>query len=199
PVCGIILAAGGSRRFGQPKQILTWRGEPLIRHVAKTALRAGLDPVIAVLGDAMKEIVPSLKDLNVRIANNERWMEGVSTSICTGLAGLREDVGGAVFLQADQPQIPSQLVKSLVEAHRTTLGPIVAPQIDGMRGNPVLFDRETFPALSGLDGDWGGRALFSHYPIQWITWHDPKVLIDIDSPEDYRKFLEAFPETEEVA
>jgi molybdenum cofactor cytidylyltransferase len=65
-----------------------------------------------------------------------------------------------------------------------------------MRGNPVLFDRETFPALAGLDGDRGGRALFSYYPIQWVTWHDPKVLIDIDSPEDYWKFLEAFPETE---
>jgi molybdenum cofactor cytidylyltransferase len=194
---GIILAAGGSSRFGQPKQLLTWRGEPLVRHVAKTALRAGLNPVIVVLGAVADAIEPVIKDIGLRIVINQAWMDGVSTSIKTGLSALKEDVGGVIFLQADQPQIPVQLVNSLIEEHRSTLNPIVAPQIDGVRGNPVLFDQTVFPALSALEGDRGGRALFSHYPIDWVTWHDPKALMDIDSPGDYQDFLNAFS-TEEV-
>ena len=194
---GIILAAGGSSRFGQPKQLLTWRGEPLVRHVAKTALRAGLNPVIVVLGADADAIEPVIKDIGLRIVINQAWMDGVSTSIKTGLSALKEDVGGVIFLQADQPQIPVQLVSSLIEEHRNTLNPIVAPQIDGVRGNPVLFDQTVFPALSALEGDRGGRALFSHYPIDWVTWHDPKALMDIDSPGDYQDFLNAFS-TEEV-
>lgn len=157
PTCGIILAAGSSSRFGQPKQLLEWRGEPLVRIVAKTALRAGVSPVIVVLGERSELIEAVIKDLDLRIVINTGWKEGVSSSIRAGLASLDEEVGGAIFLQTDQPQIPDQLIKSLVEKHQMTLHPIVAPQIDGRRGNPVLFDRVTFPALSELTGDLGGE------------------------------------------
>ena len=65
---------------------------------------------------------------------------------------------------------------SLVEAHQTTLNPIIAPQIDGQRGNPVLFDSRTFSKLLSLEGDIGGRVLFSQFPVQWVTWHDQKYI-----------------------
>jgi CTP:molybdopterin cytidylyltransferase MocA len=53
-----------------------------------------------------------------------------------------------------------------------------------------LFDRRTFPELLGLSGDQGGRVLFSRYPARWVPWHDPAVLQDIDTPEDYQRLLE---------
>ena len=69
------------------------------------------------------------------------------------------------------------------------LAPIVAPLVDGRRGNPVLFDRSTFPELLALTGDVGGRALFSRYPIEWLPWLDAAVLLDVDTPDEYRKLL----------
>jgi molybdenum cofactor cytidylyltransferase len=80
----------------------------------------------------------------------------------------------------------------LIEAHHRTLSPIIAPQIDGQRGTPVLFDRKTFPDLLTLDGDTGGRNLFRHYPVHWIPWIDRNQLLDVDTPKDYQKFMEIY-------
>src|SRR4030042_5483210 len=191
-IAGIILAAGESSRFGEPKQLLLWKGEPLIWHVAKSALSAGLSPVIVVVGSSAAEIASVINDLPLRIVTNSIWNTGLSSSIKAGVAALPMGVGGVVFLQADQPQIPPTLIKRLIEAHNTTLNTIVAPQIDDQRGNPVLFDACTFTKLLALEGEVGGRMLFGQFQVQWVTWHDSKLLMDIDSPGDYRNFLEKF-------
>jgi len=193
---GIILAAGGSSRFGKPKQLLLWKDLPLIRHVVITALKAGLSPVVVVVGSSAPEVHSAINDLPVRIVNNEDWASGLSSSIHTGVFSLPKEIGGVVFLQCDQPQIPYSLIKSLVEAHQVTLSPIIAPRINGQRGNPVLFDSSTFSKLLSLEGDIGGRMLFSQFPVQWLIWHDPNLLLDIDTPEDYHKFLEIYPRDE---
>jgi molybdenum cofactor cytidylyltransferase len=194
---GIILAAGGSSRFGEPKQLLQWRGEPLIRHVADTALKAGLSPVSVVVGSSAEEVKSALIDHQVRIVNNPEWETGLSSSIKAGITSLPKEVGGVVFMQADQPHIPPAIIERLVEAHEVILSPIIAPQINGQRGNPVLFDLSTFSDLLSLEGDIGGRALFERFPVQWVPWHDQNILMDIDSPDDYRKFLGIYPEDEE--
>ncbi len=118
----------------------------------------------------------------------------MSSSIRAGIVDLPLELGGVVFLHADQPQVSHLLIKKLVETHQLTLGPIVAPQIDGQRGNPVLFDVKTFPALLSLKEDMGGKLLFSQFPVEWITWHDRDQLLDIDTPDEYQKFLEIFPD-----
>jgi molybdenum cofactor cytidylyltransferase len=195
-IAGIILAAGGSSRFGKPKQLLVWKGQPLIRHVAIAALAAGLSPVLAIVGSSAEKVQLAISDLPVRIVNNTEWKVGLSSSIKAGIGTLPKAVGGAIFMQADQPQVSPQLINSLVAMHQSTLKPIIAPQIDGQRGNPILFDLTTFTDLCSLEGDIGGRALFSKYPVQWVIWHDPNLLIDIDTIGDYERFLEIFPEGE---
>jgi molybdenum cofactor cytidylyltransferase len=196
PIGGIILAAGGSSRFGKPKQLLLWKGMPLIRHVCLTALSAGLVPVVVVIGSAETEVRQSIQDLPLRIVNNNDWKQGMSTSIKAGLEEMPHNIGGALFMQCDQPQIPSTLIRSLIAAHESSLHRIIAPQIDGQRGNPVLFDADTFPELLCLNGDIGGRALFTRYPVHWVAWHDPNILIDIDTPEDLAKFLDIYRQDE---
>jgi molybdenum cofactor cytidylyltransferase len=184
---GIILAAGASTRMGQPKPLLMWRGEPFIRQVARTALGAGLSPVVIVTGEHTAEIRKAVADLRVIVIHNPDWEAGQSTSVRCGLRTLPDTIGSAVFLLADQPQIPIELVTALQDQHAQTLSPIVAPLIDDRRGNPVLFDRATFADLLALTGDVGGRAVFAKQPITYVPWHGANLLLDVDTPEDYQR------------
>jgi len=209
PVAGIILAAGESKRFGQPKQLLDWHGEPFVRVVAKTALEAGLFPVIVVTGFNANQVEAALQGLPVKIAMNEDWQSGQGSSIgkgvkslplpplrdasskSKGFGGRWEMVGSAIFLLADQPQIGTDVIRALVAYHATELYPIVAPLVlNERRANPVLFDRMTFPDLLKLKGDVGGRAIFDKHRVEYLPWHDDRLLLDVDKPEDYQRLVE---------
>ena len=189
PIAAILLAAGESKRLGEPKQLLDWHGQPFIRHIAKTALEAGLSPVVVVLGAHEDQIRPALQDLAVDIVYNTDWAAGQSSSVRMGLSALPESTGAAIFLLVDQPHVPITLLHKLVATHRTTLAPIIAPEVDGQRGNPVLFDRSTFADLGGISGDVGGRAIFSRHQVTWIPWLDASLALDVDTWEDYDKLL----------
>lgn len=189
-IAGIVLAAGESSRFGKPKQLLKWHGVPFVRQVALKALDVGLNSVIVVVGAYKAEVARAVEDLDVLVVENQSWEDGQSTSIKVGVEALSRKAGATLFLLADQPQISKELLIKLIETHAGSLSPIISPQIDGQSGNPVLFDRVTFPDLRGLKGDMGGRQLFSKYPITWVPWHDSSALLDVDTPDDYRKMVE---------
>jgi molybdenum cofactor cytidylyltransferase len=191
-VAGVILAAGASSRFGQPKLLLEWHGRPLIRHVAEVGLQAGLEPLVVVTGEHDVEISSCLHDMPVIIVHNPEWREGQSTSLHTGLREVPQEAGAVVFLLADQPLIPAALIRSLVDEHARNLAPLVAPVVDGQRANPVLFDRTTFLDLMAQSGDVGGRGLFSKYQAAWVPWHDASARMDVDTPEDYERLLSEF-------
>ena len=203
PIAGIVLAAGGSQRFGQPKQLLDWRGEPFVRAVARTALQAGLAPVIVVTGAYGEQVEAAVRDLPVKIIHNHEWQNGQASSIRMGVGPLRRFAppppfsaevrgkwgrpGGGIFLLADQPQVTPTVLHALVEEHAATLAPVIVPMVLDRRANPVLFDRVTFPDLMKLEGDVGGRAIFSKYPVTYLPWHDDALLLDADTPEQYQR------------
>ncbi|GAB4455838.1 MAG: hypothetical protein Kow0070_04870 [Anaerolineales bacterium] len=88
PIAGIILAAGESKRFGKPKQLLEWKGQPFVRAAAQTALRAGLSPVVVVTGANAEAVEAAVRDLNVVIVRNDDWQSGQASSIREGLRSL---------------------------------------------------------------------------------------------------------------
>jgi molybdenum cofactor cytidylyltransferase len=191
-VAGILLAAGKSSRYGEPKQLLDWRGEPLVRRVARTALQAGLSPVVVVTGANAGQVAQALAGMEVQIVHNPFWEQGQSASLRVGLSALPVETGAAIFLLADQPQVPAALIEALVRTHATSLAPVIAPSVDGRRANPVLFDRVTFNELRSLRGDSGGRQIMAPsgpYPVSWVPWDDPRLLLDVDTPEDYQQLL----------
>ena len=215
---GIILAAGDSTRFGSPKQLLDWHGKPFIRHIAETALHADLQPVLVISGSHHADIESCLRDLPVQVIHNPNYKNGQSESIKLGIKSLptpsrpppnplsefvefsirsvadlgevpkAEGVGSCIFLLADQPQIPVEVILALKERHRQTLSPIIAPLVlEEKRANPVLFDKVTFPDLLQLTGDVGGRAIFDKHKVDYLPWHDDILIFDVDTPEDYER------------
>lgn len=185
---GIILAAGDSTRFGSPKQLLDWKGKPFIRHIAETALHADLQPVLVITGLNHADIKSCLSDLPVQVIHNPNYKNGQSESIKLGIQNLPDNIGANIFLLADQPQIPVEVIKALKERHSQTLSPIIAPLVlEERRANPVLFDKVTFADLLQLSGDIGGRAIFDKHKVEYLPWHDDVLIFDVDTPQDYER------------
>lgn len=189
PVAAIILAAGASSRMGQPKQVLPWGGEPLVRVAVRAALAAPVAPVLVVTGNAHDAVAAALADLPVQIVHNAAFAEGQSTSLRAGVLALPADVGAVVVLLGDQPFVGAEIVAALVAAWQHSGAPIVQPSYGGQRGNPVLFDRRLFDELLAVQGDQGARGVVAAHrnEIHVVPFDDERPLIDIDTPDVYEQ------------
>ena len=186
-VAAVILAAGGSTRMGQLKQLLPLGGRPMVRHVAEAVCRAGLAQVVVVVGAQADAVSQALASLPVELVVNEAWAEGMSTSMRAGLRVVRPEIQAVLLVLADQPALTPDLVRTLVARYQATRALIVAPFYQGQRGNPVLFDRALFAELLAVEGDRGGRLLImSHQEqVERVEVDDPAVVMDIDTRHDY--------------
>lgn len=186
-VAGIILAAGSSSRMGRPKQLLSFREQTVIECIVDNALNSSLCKVVVVLGHKAEELRPLFAARDVTLVLNSDYKRGQSSSIRAGLAAVRDEVDAALFLLGDQPLITPDTIDRILSAYANSPGPIVMPLFDGKRGNPVLFDRQTFDRIDSLSGDTGARILFQEYADQIVEvpLHDPAVHFDIDTEQDY--------------
>jgi CTP:molybdopterin cytidylyltransferase MocA len=186
-IAGIILAAGGSSRFGAPKQLLAHRGENLVRRAARSASEAGLSPVIVVLGAYASSIEIFLAGLEfVVLVVNEEWESGQASSLRAGAqkaAGLGCDA--ALIILADQPLVDRDSLTKLVGCFTLTER-VIASRHSGVLGAPALFGAEYFDDLMSLGGDHGaGQWLRSHPEL--VTPVDiDEAAFDIDTPDDLK-------------
>ncbi|MBN1976517.1 MAG: HAD-IIA family hydrolase [Anaerolineae bacterium] len=194
-VAMIILAAGASRRFGKPKQLLDWGGVPLVAHAADVALEAGLGPVIVILGCEAEAVRAALGGRAVQVAMNWRWKEGLGTSVQTGLSALPPETDAVILIQCDQPLLTANLLRALAARFEEGGASIVHPTHAGRRGTPTLFVRDLFAELAAVGGDAGGRVVVARHPeaIAVVEVADPDALADIDTPADYERLLERVP------
>lgn len=185
-IAGVVLAAGGSRRFGGPlpKQLaqVATRDEPqtggpdsgadqhetLVHRTCRLALAAGLDPVLAILGYQSPKIADSLQDLTLQIIENTDWESGQSTSVRSGVAALPSDTEGAMVLPCDQPFLDAKTLSLLIAAFERARPEsdrrVVVPEYRGKSGAPVIFGRGLFSQLEKITGDEGGRQIFRNRP-----------------------------------
>jgi len=191
PIGLILLAAGGSRRLGSPKQLLRdSTGQSLTRRAAQSALGSVCRPVVAVLGASAPEVREELSELPLQIIVNSDWETGMASSIETGLSALTEDaeIESVLVMLCDQPHVSARLLDSLVAAYHLTKHPIIACEYGGITGVPALFDRSQFPALLALRGEEGARRVIRACtePITRIAF--PEGVLDIDTPQDAERW-----------
>jgi molybdenum cofactor cytidylyltransferase len=187
----VILAAGMSRRMGDFKPLLPFRGAPLLDHVLEAAKASRLTPLCLVLGHRAVEIQSTLDPVGLDVVVNHDYAQGQAGSLIAGLKKIRTRCRAAMFLLGDQPLITARLIDTLIDAHRRQEAPITLPVYKGRRGNPVIVAARLFSDLERLRGDTGARALFGAHEteILRVAVDDPAVLIDVDCPADYARLI----------
>lgn len=193
-VAAIVLAAGRSSRYlaaggaEATKLVADYRGEPLVRGVARAALAAHARPVVVVTGHARAEVEAALAGLPLALVHNPDFASGLASSLRTGVAALPADAAGAVVLLGDMPDIEARTIDRIVAAFAARRDALAAaPVFSGRRGNPVLLGRALFDAVARLDGDEGARRLLREAApdrVAEIAFDDPAVTLDIDTPGD---------------
>ena len=186
-IAAVVLAAGASTRMGTAKQLLQIDGRPLVQHVLDNVQRSGVGEIILVLGHSAAAIQRELKLEGAKVVLNENFLQGMGTSLKSGLARVDSQVQAALIILADQPFVRPATLDQLIAAHERTRAQIVIPTYRGFRGNPVLLDRSVFPEVMGLSGDIGCRAIFGEHQdgIVKLEVGDVGILLDIDQKKDY--------------
>jgi molybdenum cofactor cytidylyltransferase len=184
----VLLAAGASRRLGHPKQLLVWRGDTLVRRAARAALGAGADELIAVTGASADDVAAALAGLDMRIVHNDRWPEGIGSSIAAGMRAMSGDA--VLLLLADQPGVDAALLAQLVAGWRAGHAR-VACAYAGVIGVPALFaDPADLAALRELSGDRGAQRLLADGGNVFAIAAE-HVAHDIDDEADWQRWQEA--------
>jgi len=189
-IAAIILAAGGSSRLGQPKQLLPFRDKTLVRTIINAACEAGCSPVVVVTGSDAEKIHPQLTDADVVEVRNANWQRGIGSSIRSGVQALRDhapDVEATFLLACDQPAVNARLIEGMIATHLATKKSIVASSYADTVGVPALFDRSLFEELLALGDKSGAKSVILQNPERVAQVAFPEGEIDIDTWEDWEK------------
>ena len=180
----VVLAAGGSSRFGSPKQLVRVNGRPLMHTVVSRAVELAGHSVTVVLGANAAELAPLLRHSPAGIAVNRDWAEGIASSIREGIAHAPQSADGVLIALADQAAVTTEDLRRLAGAWRRAPASIAAAQYAGAVGVPAIFPRWCFRELNELRGDHGAQRLLSRHVDRLIRLPMPSAELDIDRPED---------------
>ncbi len=185
-IAALVLAAGRSSRMGASNKLVsTLDGQPLVRHVARSALDSACVSTSVVVGHMADRVTAALDGLEVSFVDNPDFADGLSTSLQAGLKALPDDIDAAIVLLGDMPRVDAETVDRLIGAYDPIQSAlIVVPTHAGKRGNPVLWSRRYFNELMRLRGDVGARQLFDEFSEAVVELElGPAVAFDIDTPD----------------
>ena len=182
----LVLAAGGSRRLGTPKQLLRMRGQTLLSRIVEAAQKVTPNRVVVVLGaDALKlRLLIRRRHPRTCTVDNPDWADGMASSLKTGLAALPEGAAAALLLLSDQPAVGEASLRRLIGAWRRRPGKAAAARYGGVLGVPAILPRTLWSETRALSGDAGARSLLRHGETVSTVVAMPEAAWDIDTPED---------------
>jgi molybdenum cofactor cytidylyltransferase len=185
PVAGVVLAAGTSSRMGKNKLLLALRGESLLRRAVRTAVEAGLAPVVVVLGHERDLALTELAGLRCTAVLNPDYQKGINTSLRTGISAVPEEAGAALVMLADMPFVTKEMLEAVVASYRNGAAPLVVSTYQDIEAPPMLYDRSLFPELRALDGEGCGKKVVKRHRGDSVKLAWPvSALTDMDEPAD---------------
>lgn len=188
-ISGILLASGASRRINSTKQLLIFQREYLINYVVNKILESKIEELFVILGYHHDEIA-NVIDPRPKIVDNPEWKIGKSSSIKMGVKSAEKNTDGVIFFLVDQPFINKEIINTLINEFQSSIDNIVAPRVNGRLCNPVLFGKKYYEELMDLSGEQGGKEIINKAKdVRWIDWEDERLLLDIDTDEDYKNIL----------
>lgn len=198
PVTGLIVAAGSSRRLGQPKQLLPFGERTLLDATLDVARSAPFSQRLVTVGGAGPEVQDQVDFTGVDIVESLHFTNGCSSSIVSALAAVNEESEGIVMLLGDQPGVAIEVITDLVATATSSNAPLAVCRYDDGIGHPFWFGREVFGDLALLHGDkavWKLIESGSH-PVLEVPI-DASVPLDVDTWDDYERLLESVGQTME--
>jgi molybdenum cofactor cytidylyltransferase len=189
-VTGLVLAAGASRRLGEPKQLLAYRGTTVLGATLDMARSCGFEQLLVPVGGASSDLRDRVDFRDCQLVENEQFASGCASSIGAALRVVDDRTGGIVLLLGDQPEVTTGAVRRLREAGGSSL--LGVCRYDDGVGHPFWFGRQVFDDLRALHGDKAVWKLLEsgRYPVREVVVAG-NVPLDVDTWEDYQALLTA--------
>lgn len=183
----IVLAAGGSRRMGRNKMLLSLDGESLVRRAARRAQAAGLAPVIVVIGNEAEQVRAALDGVECTCVENPDFAGPTTVSLHVGLRQLGDDATAVVVILADMVHVTEAMLRTMIATARSSESPLVVSQYGHVIAPPLLFRRILFPELLAWHGEGWKPVVEQHRAEAAIVNWPATALEDVDTPEDWAR------------
>ncbi len=188
-ISAIILAAGESKRMGQPKMLLPWGKSTVLQTVISTLQTAGVDDILVVTGGAHNQI-DMLIGKSVQTVYNEHYAKGeMLSSLQAGLSVKKTEASAALVCLGDQPQLQVRSVQRILQTYKESQAPIIVPSYQMHRGHPWLVAQKHWNTILQMHAPDSPREFLNRHSreIHYVDVNSPTILQDLDTPQDYLK------------
>ena len=185
----VVLAAGGSTRFGALKQLLKFNGQSLLERIVTIASQTMKNRVIVVHGPKATKCQREVSNQDVTNIVNSNWEKGLSTSLAVAVESLPADCEAVLVLLCDQPLIESKHIKQLIALWLENPQKIIASSYAEITGVPVIIPKCYYPDISALKEDEGAKTILARYTDNMVSIPIPEAEFDIDTKEDFAVLL----------
>jgi len=182
--------------MGSPKALLPMDGVPFIERIVQALRQTRLGEIVVVLGHHAGEMEKAIARLPVTVLINKDYKKGQLSSLAAAIRAVeaekeRKDVDGMLVHLVDHPFVSPALVDHMIDRFYESKKLIVVPCHKGRRGHPVIFSNRIFSELLSAPPDHGAKAVVHAHRDETLEIETDYegVIIDIDTPEEYRKFL----------
>lgn len=189
-ISAIVLAAGASKRMGEPKMLMPWGKSTVLQTIISTLQAASVNDILVVTGGARQQ-VEMLVGKTVQTVFNSEYEKGeMLSSIQLGLSVKMHEASAGLICLGDQPQVKERTVRSVCEAFLHNKARIVVPSYEMQRGHPWLIARPLWDEFLALKPPRTPRDFLKKHAgkIQYVTVDTPSIIEDLDTPEDYLKY-----------
>ena len=188
---GIILAAGSSTRMTASKQLLSYKGKSLIRHIAEIATELPLSTTYCITGAIKEDIKVSLDDLDISYVHNSDYKQGMGLSLSVAITHImkRHQPDAVLVMLTDQPLIPISHYQKLLHIASQRDNDIITTAYNNTYGAPTLFKKSLFSELQALNATTGAKSIISKHISTTLSVECPEAAYDIDTDEDYENLV----------